>query len=280
MKQAILIIVVAAMCLIPCCKRISVGNVGLKVDQTGDDRGVNPMKLVSGWVFYNPIGSDVIEFPTYMQHVEYEGFQINANGGSQFSIKPYVNYTVDPTKADVIYKEFKTTDLEDISLKYIRNSVYQSFTDVTGKYSPDELLKNREKFEREIFLNLKEAIAKKGFILQQVTSNLVPPPSLVQSIDAKNRADQETQKIQLQIKQVEAQAAKNIAKAKGDSAAMIINAKSQAAATLIDAEADAEYNRKINASLTDQVIRNRMVSRWNGVLPVYGTVPTLFKDVK
>lgn len=263
-----------------CCKRISVGSVGLKVDQTGDTRGVNPMENVSGWVFYNPIGSDVVEFPTSMQHVEYETFHINAFGGSQFDVKPYINYVVDPSKADLIYKEFKTTDLEDISTKYIRNSVYQSFTDITGKYSPDALLKNREKYESEVFTNLKEAIAKKGFILQQVTSNLVPPGALITAINAKNSADQEAQRINLQVAQVEAQARKDIAKAKGDSASQVIRANAHAAALKINAEAEADYNRKVSGSLSDNIFRNRFFDTWDGKLPVYGAVPTLFKDIK
>lgn len=280
MRATIFFIIIFFTSLIFCCKRISVGSVGLKVDQTGDERGVNPMENVSGWVFYNPIASDVIEFPTSMQHVEYETFHINAFGGSQFEIKPYVNYVVDPAKADLIYKEFKTTDLEDISVKYIRNSVYQSFTDITGKYSSDELLKNREKYERDVFENLKAAIAKKGFILQQVTSNLNPPKSLIDAINKKNTADQEAQRINLQVAQVEAQAKKDIAKAKGDSASQVIRASARAKALLISADSETEYNRKLSSTITDNIIRNRFFDTWDGKLPTYGTVPTLFKDIK
>lgn len=192
-----MIIAVCLLTVITSCARIGVGNVGLKVDQTGDSKGVNPTKYVTGWVWYNPVSSDVVEFPTYMQHVEYSEFKINAFGGSQFTIKPFLNYVVDASRADHIYQEFKTTDLEDISTRYIRNAVYQSFTDITGKYNPDALLKNREKYEKDVFENLRIALDKKGFILQQVTSNMVPPDVLIASIDAKNKADQDAQAIQL-----------------------------------------------------------------------------------
>lgn len=250
------------------CTRIGVGNVGLKVDQTGDSRGVNPMKYVTGWVFYNPISSDVVEFPTFMQHVEYDAFGINANGGSQFTIKPFINYVVNAAKADSIYMDFKTTDLASISTQYIRNAVYQAFTDVTGRYTPDDLLKNREKYEKEVFVSLKKAMGQKGFILQQVTSNLVPPDALIQSIDAKNKAQQDAQAIQLQVAQSVAQANKDIAEARGDSASNVIRAQGEAKA-----------NQVKQSSLTDNIIQQQFIERWDGKLSVYGENPKLFKDI-
>lgn len=251
------------------CTRIGVGHVGLKVDQTGDSKGVNPMKYVTGWVFYNPFSSDIEEFPTFMQHVEYNEFKINAHGGSQFDIKPYINYVVDPSKADSIYMQFKTTDLEIISTQYIRNAVYQAFTDVTGKYSPDDLLKNREKYEKEVFLTLTKSMRSKGFILQQVTSNLTPPATLVASIDAKNKAEQDAQAIQLQVAQSIAQANKDIAQARGDSASNVIRAAGEARAYELQ-----------QRNLTSAIIEKMRIEKWDGKLPVYGIAPTIFKNIQ
>jgi regulator of protease activity HflC (stomatin/prohibitin superfamily) len=233
------------------CTRVGVGHVGLKIDQTGDNKGVNPSKYVTGWVFYNPISSDVVEFPTFMQHVEYDEFSINAHGGSQFGIKPYINYVVDAARADSIYMQFKTSDLDDISNKYIRNAVYQSFTDVTGKYSPDDLLKNREVYEKDVFTNLAASLKAKGFILQQVTSNLTPPATLIASIDAKNKSEQDAQAIQLQVAQSIAQANKDVAQAKGDSASMVIRAYGEAKA-----------NQLRQNSLNELLIRQQWIEAW------------------
>lgn len=269
MKKELFMFIAIGLLFITSCTRVGVGNVGLKVDQTGDNRGVNPMKYVTGWVWYNPISSDVVEFPTFMQHVEYDEFNINAHGGSQFDIKPYINYIVDPAQADSIYMEFKTTDLDAISTKYIRNAVYQSFTDITGNYTPDDLLKNRQKYEKDVFDNLSKALRAKGFILQQVTSNLKPPASLVASIDAKNKSEQDAQAIQLQVAQSIAQANKDIAKARGDSASNVI-----------EAAGEAKANQLRQTSLTESILRQQMLDKWDGKLPVYGAIPTMFKDVK
>jgi hypothetical protein len=53
-------------------ERIDVGNVGLKVNNTGDERGVSKTAYVTGWVFYNNWLSRIKEFPVTQQHIDYE----------------------------------------------------------------------------------------------------------------------------------------------------------------------------------------------------------------
>lgn len=48
----------------------------------------------------------------------------------------------------------------------------------------------------------------------------------------------------------------------------------------IRAQAQADYNRKVAASLTPTLVQSKMIEKWDGKLPVYGTAPNLFKDVK
>jgi len=54
------------------CERIDAGYVGVKVNQYGDNKGVDDVVAVTGMVFYNPITTKVYEFPTYIQHKEYK----------------------------------------------------------------------------------------------------------------------------------------------------------------------------------------------------------------
>ena len=52
------------------CERIDAGHVGVKVNQYGDNKGVDDVVAVTGMVFYNPITTKIYEFPTYIQHKE------------------------------------------------------------------------------------------------------------------------------------------------------------------------------------------------------------------
>lgn len=111
-------------------------------------------------------------------------------------------------------------------------------------------------------------LAKENFALGEMTSGLKYPESLEASITAKNKAVQDALKIENEIKSVEAEGKKQVAAA-----------TKAAEALKIKGDAEAEYNRKISASLSPLIVQQNFVDRWDGKLPTYGTVPQLFKDV-
>ena len=55
------------------CERIDAGHVGVKVNQYGDNKGVDDVVAVTGMVFFNPLTTRIYEFPTFIQHKEYKG---------------------------------------------------------------------------------------------------------------------------------------------------------------------------------------------------------------
>lgn len=79
---------------------------------------------------------------------------------------------------------------------------------------------------------------------------------------------QDALKIENEVKAVEANAKKAVAEAEG-----------AAQALKIKGDAEAEYNRKIAASLSALIVQQNMVDKWDGQLPTYGTTPTLFRDL-
>ena len=52
-------------------ERIDAGHVGVKVNLYGNGKGVDDVTEVTGWVFYNPIQTKIVEFPTFVQHKEF-----------------------------------------------------------------------------------------------------------------------------------------------------------------------------------------------------------------
>ena len=76
------------------CERIDAGHVGVKVNQYGDNKGVDDVVAVTGMVFYNPITARIYEFPTFIQHKEYKNensFVVNSKDGSEFQVSPIMN---------------------------------------------------------------------------------------------------------------------------------------------------------------------------------------------
>ena len=249
------------------CERIDAGHVGVKVNLYGDGKGVDDVTEVTGWVFYNPISTKIVEFPTYVQHKEYkaimedgkvvsdESFVINSKDGSEFHVSPLLNYSVKREKVPYIFNKYRVT-LGQIEEGFLKTAVYDAFRVVANSYTADELISNRELFEIKVRKNLEEHLAPEGFILAQFTSNLVYPTTFKNAIEAKNNAVQKALTAENEVKTAEAQARIKVATAEGEAKAMLTSAK-----------AEAESNRLRQQTLTPLLLQQMWIEKWNGGLP-------------
>ena len=78
-------------------ERVDAGHVGIKVNLTGDKRGVSSYEYKTGWVMYNTWTEQMLEFPTFQQHIEYKDQTVITKGGFAATIKPSFNYSLKPT---------------------------------------------------------------------------------------------------------------------------------------------------------------------------------------
>jgi regulator of protease activity HflC (stomatin/prohibitin superfamily) len=252
------------------CERIDAGHVGVKVNQYGDNKGVDDVVAVTGMVFYNPFTTRVYEFPTFIQHKEYKdenSFIVNSKDGSEFSVSPIMNYSVQREKVPSIFSKYRRP-LEDIEEGFLKTAVYDAFRLATNKYTADELIGNRQAYEVEVRKLLDAQLLKEGFIINQFTSNLVYPETFKKSIEAKNNAVQAALRAENEVKTAEAQAKIKVATAEGNAQAMLTQAR-----------AEAEANRLKQATLTSLLLQQQWIEKWDGKLPVYGQAPMLYKPV-
>lgn len=253
------------------CERIDAGHVGVKVNQYGDNKGVDDVIAVTGMVFYNPLTTRVYEFPTFIQHKEYRdenSFVVNSKDGSEFQVSPIMNYSVQRDKVPAIFSKYRRP-LEDIEEGFLKTAVYDAFRLATNKYTADELIGNRQAYEIEVRRLLDGQLLKEGFVINQFTSNLVYPETFKKSIEAKNNAVQAALRAENEVKTAEAQAKIKVATAEGNAQAMLTQAR-----------AEAEANQLKQRTLTPLLLEQQWIEKWDGKLPVYGTVPQMFKTVK
>ena len=253
------------------CERVDAGHVGVKVNMYGDNKGVDDVVAVTGMVFYNPITTRIYEFPTFIQHKEYKGensFIVNSKDGSEFSVSPIMNYSVQRDKVPAIFSKYRRP-LEDIEEGFLKTAVYDAFRLATNKYTADELISNRAVFEVEVRRLLDGQLLKEGFIINQFTSNLIYPETFKKSIEAKNNAVQAALRAENEVKTAEAQAKIKVATAEGNAQAMLTSAK-----------AEAESNRMKQVTLTPLLLQLEYINKWDGKLPVYGEVPQLFRNIQ
>jgi regulator of protease activity HflC (stomatin/prohibitin superfamily) len=252
------------------CTRINPTEVGFKIDNSGDYRGIDSLPLLTGFQFYTPGFTYVVTIPTTQQHViwsedESEGSRpgehitIACLGGAGFKIDVGLNYRVNPLKASKIYLKYKTDDLESITQTYLRNVVRGSMQDVSGYITVDSILNNMPGFEAAVRKNISDRFAADGFIVDNFSILKQPTPTdvnLATAINAKIKAKQDAETSKMQLQSSIAEANKQVAKARGDSATKVINAMGEAEAV-----------RKIQQVLTPTYVQYILATRWNGVQP-------------
>lgn len=176
-------------------------------------------------------------------------------GGSIFTVDPTLNYSPITTSVPTIYQQYRKP-LNDIQSTIIRNIVYDAYRLTANTFSPDSLVNNRDKFENIAEAYLTNALSKDGFKFERITSNLTPPQSLQEMIDAKNTAVQTALKAENDVKTAEANAKIAIAKAKG-----------LADAQKIEADGINYYNEKVQQSLTSLLVEKMRIEKWDGKYP-------------
>ena len=299
-KRVVLFIAMLVAFVVASCAtvtRIDAGHVGIRVKLAGSDRGVQDIPVVTGWVFYNPLTEQIIEFPISVQNIVWtaspheggrpvdesitfssgEGVNVNADIGLSFHI--------DPALAPHLYLRFRQNDLFLLADGYVRNAVREAFNDAASKLPVQEIYgSGKGKLVATVSQKLRDVIGKDGFVIDQLTINgaLRLPENVAQAINRAMEATQNAIQAENRVRQVKAEADQAVAQAHGGAEAARQRAEGEADAVLIRARADAKANEIIRYSTSAIVLQYRAIERWDGKLPMMnggGQTPLLTFDV-
>ncbi len=215
-------------------EKIDNGYVGVRYSMNG---GIKDEALTQGVKF---VGIDkVIQYPIRLQTIQSKNISVSTSDGKKTTIDIKYDYKVDSTKAAKMYKEFGNITSEDIESGWLKSKLQKVAREVYAKYSLlDVLSGDSSKVEAEVLTNFAKLVESKGFEVEDVTLGVPDVDKETQkSIDAIIRAGQENEKAKLDAE---------TAKTQADSEAY---KKTKAA------EAEAESNRKVAESVTDNLIR-------------------------
>lgn len=237
-------------------ERIDAGNTGIRVNLVGSNKGVDDITEATGWVMYMPALTAIYEFPTFTQTKDYEPFSVNAKDGGEFTVDPTFSYYVETVSVPSIFRRYRRT-LPELENGFLKNVIYDSFRISANGFTSDSLVSNRQLFEELVQKKLSATLKAEGFVFQQLTSNLEPPTSLKEAINAKNKTTQESIQAENKVRQAEA----------------------DAKVKKIKADADKYENDMKSSALSPLIIQQMFIEKWDGKLPVYGETPKLFKDI-
>lgn len=276
-KLASLGLLSAAIFATGCATRIGPGNVGIKVDLAGSQRGVEDLPIRTGWVFYNPAGSKVVEYPTFVQTARWthdlnegrpinEEISFNTLQGLTVYGDVSLSYHLDPSKVPAFYVKFRSDDIDQFTHGFLRNVARDSMNRVAANYTVEEIMgEKKPEMEQRSRDELQGEVKDIGVVIEQFgfIGSPRPPESVVAAINAAQQAKYIAQQKQNELLQSQADAAKQVAAAEG-----------QAKAQIAIAQGEAESNRLRAASISPQIIEwqkltvtDRWIARWNGSMP-------------
>lgn len=198
----------------------------------------------------------------------------------QVGVSIAVNENINPNSAYKIYTTVGMNYLENL----LEPRLMENSKVVISKYTAESLIANREKLSAEILEKMQADMAQYGINVSAISiENIDFTDQYEAAIEAKQVATQEKQKAQTEQERMtmEAEQAAKRKKIEADATAEVqkIQADAEAYAIRMKAEAEAEANKKLNASLTEELINYNQILRWNGVLPQFvggeGTIPIL-----
>jgi regulator of protease activity HflC (stomatin/prohibitin superfamily) len=276
--------------------RIDVAHVGIKVKLAGGSRGVQDIPVVTGWVFFNPLTEQIVEFPTSVQNVIWtasahegravdESITFSSQEGVNVTADVGLSFHIDPPLAPHLYLRFRQADLALLADGYVRNAVREAFNDVASRMAVQEIYgSGKHKLTADVASKLRDALGKDGFLIDQLTINgaLRLPENVAQAINRAMEATQNAIQAENRVRQVKAEAEQAIAQAHGGAEAARQRAQGEADAVLIRARADSRANEVIRLSTSGTVLQWRAIERWDGKLPMMSggdKLPLLTFDV-
>jgi hypothetical protein len=257
------------------------GYAGLKIELYGGNKGIENAKLVSGRVWYNSYTEQVVTFPTFINTYPFTksategsptdeavvfsvgGSPVSADVGVSFGFSTEAVNPANPriTKLHEFYQKYLKTPME-FRANELRNGLRNCFSEVAEnlKLTPSMLSTNQQK----LVINVAQCTQRKfpTIIVQDVSllSPLRLPPDIQNSINEQFAAQQAAQTAEANRRKVEAEAASNAAKARGEAQVVIEQAR-----------AEAEANRLRATSITPQLIElerlrveRARIEKWNG----------------
>ena len=265
----VVILIIAIIMGILCTEIVPAGYVAVQYSMNG---GVKDEVLTQGWHMVSPtvktsrytigLEQSYLTAGKNGDSNEDESFSASSSEGKDMQIDLTFTYQFKPENVVGVFNRYKGQSGKDVRDSFIKPNIVSWTKEVLAKYRVSDVLGTRR---AEVNGALTEYLAGKfdqyGITISNVSLiNIEVDEETSKAINAKITAQQnaETQAINNKT---------NIDKAKADADVKLTQAQAEADAKMIQAEAEAKANEMIQKSLTDGVLQQRYIEKWNGQLP-------------
>lgn len=185
----------------------------------------------------------------------------------EVSVSGHISFAIDKTAAMNLYRSVGKNYYDVL----VPHRLEESGRVLISSRSAEELIANREALAPELLSDIRSAVLTYGLNIISISLDIDFADSFTDAIEAKQVATQVLQRTQTEQqqetmiaeqqaarKQIEAEAAANVARTQADAEAYAIRIK---------AEAEASANTMLAQSVTDDLIAYMESMRWDGILP-------------
>ena len=230
---------------------------------------VNAATLSEGFHFKVPFVQEVVPVSNQIQVYEIDATAVSHDLQTVNSTIA-VNYSILSTESANIYRNIGT----NYEAVVLTPAVQESVKSVTAKYSAEELITDRGSVGEQIKEILSSKVSEYGIVIDKFNIvNFDFSAEFNAAIEQKQVAEQNLLKTKTEQEQA-------VVIAETEAKKKRIAANAEADATLKKAQAEADANKLINDSLTPLILEDKMLDRWDGVLPkVNGSDTSLLLNV-
>lgn len=187
-----------------------------------------------------------------------DSFNIPTSDGKTVNCDLEFSYRFDEEKLPKTFVQFKGRDGQDILDTFIKPKMIAWSQEVTSKYPVTQILGDkRDTINSELDSYLKKKFEPYGIVIDTVNfTRISADKQTKKAIQKKVTAQQELETARVKSQTAEINANKDLQVAE-------IKAKKK----LVEAKAKAEANKIVSDSLTDKLIQQNKIDKWNGKLP-------------
>ena len=195
---------------------------------------VSPKTLPAGINFVNPL-ANVIKFSIQTKELK-ENMQVLSKEGLTIGLEISALYRLDPDSAARVYQTISGGDYEEIVLVPQFRSICRA---VTASFQASALYSTeRERLGENIQKELSKIVSARGITVESTPlRNVALPTQLTEAIEQKQRADQESQRMEF----------------------ILTKEKQEADRKRIEAQGIADFQKIVAAGISEQLLR------WKGI---------------
>lgn len=265
-KVKLLLTMVLLSILFGSCDSVEPNYQGVLMENFGRN-GKSDFKLVKGRVWTAGPGTQLYQVPLWEQRASFEDngnaqktLHLKAADNTEFTSRPVYSFKVIETKAvDVVFENKQLdgeTFMKSLEDNILETKIYDIMKEESRKYVTDSLMATGGslKFESEVQELVKKAFVDKGLELMTFSCQLEFTDKVRGRIDARNEVNTNISVIDQQI--IEQRKKNELAELQAQE--MIIKSR----------------------GLTQQILAEKFIDKWNGQTSLYGnTIPTMVRNI-